>query len=331
MNLYERNGNAIYVLKVLKKYTDENHMLKPTEIKEKVIENFNVKIDERTIRRIINLLKFKPELSYDISNWKENKNGYYISKDPETDFEPGEIRAIIDMISYSNYLDKQLSNEIIRKCKNLQNIYENEKLKDYKVYCNDTKTDNKEVIKNIEDIQDAIYNKHKIEFEYWKYELNGSLKKEKVSTPRVIPYTIVYSLQEIYLIALKDGIDELFTYRLDRMKNVKEIKGLTNVYKISEKELNEYIKSNVAMFGGNSQEIVAKCKMHMLDNIIDIFGRKVKLEKINQDYFKVTINANIDGIRYWALRNIREVEILEPQHLRDEIEKILKKEINKYK
>ena len=98
MELYEKNGNILYILNVLKKYSDEEHILKTTEIQRKVKEIYDVDIDTRTIRRNINLLKLK--LNYDISTREENGKGYYISKNPETDFEAGEIRAIIDTFSY---------------------------------------------------------------------------------------------------------------------------------------------------------------------------------------------------------------------------------------
>ena len=32
MELYEKNGNILYILNVLKKYSDEEHILKTTEI-----------------------------------------------------------------------------------------------------------------------------------------------------------------------------------------------------------------------------------------------------------------------------------------------------------
>lgn len=49
-----------------------------------------------------------------------------------------------------------------------------------------------EVIKNIEDISEAIRNLNKIKFEYWKYEINQKLEKVIVSKPVVTPYAIVY-------------------------------------------------------------------------------------------------------------------------------------------
>ena len=163
MDLYEKNGNILYILNILKKYSDEEHQLTAVEIQEKVKDVYDVEIDPRTIRRNINLLKYK--LNYDISTREENKKGYYLNRDPETDFEPGEVRAIIDNFSYANYIVPNVAKEIIKKCKNMQTVYENEKLKDYQIFSVNSKTENVEVIKNIEDISDSIYNNNKIEFE----------------------------------------------------------------------------------------------------------------------------------------------------------------------
>ena len=83
MELYEKNGNAIYILNVLKKYSDESQPMQATEIQRKIKEIYDVDIDTRTIRRNTNLLKYK--MQYDISTREENKKGYYINRNPETD------------------------------------------------------------------------------------------------------------------------------------------------------------------------------------------------------------------------------------------------------
>ena len=171
MELYEKNGNILYILNILKKYTDEQHKLSTQQIREKIIEDYNVEIDTRTIRRNIILLQQK--FGYDISTYNDNKEGYYITNDPETDFEPGEIRAIIDTFSYSTFIEEKIAKGIIKKCKSLQNIYENEKLKNYRIYSPKGRTSNIEVIKNIEDISNSIANKNKLQFEYWKYCIEG--------------------------------------------------------------------------------------------------------------------------------------------------------------
>ena len=38
MDLYEKNGNILYILNVLKKYSDEDHKLSITDIRKKINE-----------------------------------------------------------------------------------------------------------------------------------------------------------------------------------------------------------------------------------------------------------------------------------------------------
>lgn len=328
MELYEKNGNVLYILNVLKKYSDENHIMKVAEIQRKIKEIYNVEIDPRTIRRNINLLKYK--LEYDISTREENSKGYYLSKDPETEFEQGEIRAIIDTFSYAKYITPQIAKSIIKKCKNLQNVYENQKLRDYHIYTNGIKTDNMEVIKNIEDITDAILNLNKIKFEYWKYTITSKLEKNIVSTPTVTPYAIVYSNQEFYLIAIKEGQEKFYNYRLDRIKNIKILNEKRTIHKTN-KEIQEYVESNVEMFGGEKVEIEAECKMYLLDTVIEEFGNNVKIRKINDDKFRLITKSSIIGFKVWAMRNIDCATVIKPENLRNELKEIIEKANKEYK
>ena len=330
MDLYEKNGNILYILNVLKKYSDEDHMLSAAEIQRKIKEIYDVKIDTRTIRRNINLLKYK--LNYDISTREDNGKGYYINRDPETDFEPGEVRAIIDNFSYANYIVPNVAKEIIKKCKNLQTVYENEKLKDYQIYSVNSKTENSEVIKNIEDISNSIYNNHKLKFEYWKYEITNKLEKQIVSTPTVSPFAIIYNKQEFYFIGIKDGQNKFYHYRLDRMKNVKELNEKINIKK-TKSQIKDFAESTVEMFGGKKEEIEAICNKMLLNAIFDIFGKNVTIERIqgNDKDFKLIVDSNPIGFKMWAMRNIDMVEVVRPETLRNEMREVVQKAIEKYK
>ena len=329
MDLYEKNGNILYILNVLKKYSDEEHMLSAIEIQRKVKEIYDVEIDPRTIRRNINLLKYK--LDYDISTREENGKGYYINRDPETDFEPGEIRAIIDNFSYANYIVPSVAKEIINKCKNMQNIYENEKLKDYQIYSVNSKTENAEVIKNIEDISESIFQNKKIKFEYWKYAITNKLEKKIVSTPTVSPYAIIYNKQEFYLIGIKEGETKFYNYRLDRMKNVQILNEDIKIKK-KKSEIQDFAESSTEMFGGEKEEIEAICHIWLLDTIFETFGRNVTIEKIpnDEEYFKLLVDTNTMGFKMWAMRNIDLVEVKRPITLRNEMQEVVKNAMKKY-
>ena len=329
MDLYEKNGNILYILNVLKKYSDEEHMLSAIEIQRKVKELYDVEIDPRTIRRNINLLKYK--LDYDISTREDNGKGYYINRDPETDFEPGEIRAIIDNFSYANYIVPSVAKEIIKKCKKMQNIYENEKLKDYQIYSVNSKTENAEVIKNIEDISESIFQNKKIRFEYWKYAITNKLEKKIVSTPTVSPYAIIYNKQEFYLIGIKERETKFYNYRLDRMRNV-QILNENIMIKKKKSEIQEFAESSTEMFGGKKEEIEAICHFWLLDTIFETFGRNVTIEKIPNDekHFKLLVDTNTMGFKMWAMRNIDLVEVKRPITLRNEMKEVVKNAMKKY-
>ena len=328
MELYEKNGNILYILNILRKYTDENHMLSAADIQRKIKEIYDVDIDTRTIRRNINLLKYK--LEYDISTRDENKVGYYITKNPDTDFEVGEIRAIIDNFCYASYIVPSVAKSIIAKCKSMQNIYENQKLTDYKIYTKDNKTDNMEVIKNIEDISNAIHNLSKITFEYLKYDIvNGIVKKVVASRTKVTPFAIVYDRQQFYMIAVKEGKQDFFNYRLDRIKNVKELDEKRDIKKTNS-EIKNFVESTVDMFGGQKEEIEAICDMYLLDNVYETFGKEIIVNAKGDEEFRLKLFSNTEGFKFWVLRNIESVEVLKPIALRNDIKEILNSVSEKY-
>ena len=329
MELYEKNGNILYILNILKKYSDKEHKLSISEIRNKINEKYEIDIDPRTIRRNINLLQQK--FGYDISTYNDNKIGYYISNDPETDFEPGEIRAIIDTFSYSTFIEQRMAKGIIKKCKNLQTVYENEKIKNYRIYSPKGKTNNIEVIKNIEDIANSIINKNKIKFEYWKYCIVGNkIIKQIVSTPIVSPYAIVYDKQQFYLLGIKEGNKELYHYRLDRIKSLIELDEKIKI-KMTEKDIEHYAEGSVEVFSGDEVEIEAECNEFLLGEVMEKFGKNVEIKPIDEKTFKMKMKANQLGFKLWTMRNLDLVTVIKPKSLVNEIKEIIKEAGKRYK
>lgn len=325
MEKYEKNGSVLYILNVLKKYSDEEHLLSSNKISELIEKDYKVKLDSRKIRRDINLLI--ENFGYDIETFKENNIGYCIKKDPDKDFELGELSAIIDTFSYSNFLPDKLSNSIVKKCLSKMNIYEQKDFNDYKASIKNTKTSNQEIINNIELINEAISNGKKITFDYYKYNIgkNSKIEEEKVIPKlpyKVSPYKITYNLQKLYLYCLKDGMKEIIKYRLDRMKNVNVLKDKSN-----DKYLNEvdyYIKNNVAEYTGDMEHVTIECDMSLLDTVIETFGKDIKFEYINENKFKVSFYTVIEGFKFWCLRNLENVKVIEPISLNKKIKQIIK-------
>ena len=326
-NLHEKNGNILYILNILKKYSDEDHILSSKDITNLIKDEYGVENDERTIRRNINLLIEK--FGYNISTRKDNKKGYYYIRDYYNDFDLGEIRTIIDTISFAPYITSEKSRRIIGKCMDLLNEYELESLDDYKIISDRIKTTNEETINNIECIYEAINKNKKITFTYNHYVLDSNklIFKPTSQEKRIIsPYKIINSIQEFYLIGYKHNEDKLKTYRIDRMTNLK-ILDETIEEKISKSELNKYIESSISMFTGKPIDITVKCDNSMLDNVVELLGRKLNYKIYDDKHFKVDISVNEEAFMGWYLRNLGKIEVLKPLSLKEMINNKLKENI----
>lgn len=328
MEKYEKNGSVLYILNILKKYSDEEHLLSSKKISELIKQEYNVSIDSRKIRRDINLLI--EIFEYDIETYQDNNIGYMLRRDPYTDFELGELHAIIDTFSYSNFLPDKISNSILKKCLSKMNMYEQDEYKNYKPSIKNTKTNNMEIINNIELINEAIKKGKKITFDYYKYSIsNNKLVEEKVIPNKlymVSPYKITYNLQKLYLFCKKDGINKILKYRLDRMKNIQIInKKIDDKYK---DEVDYEIKNNLAMYTGDTIPFEIECNISILDTIIETFGKDIKVEQIDSNTFKTKVYSVEEGFKYFCLRNIETVKVISPESFRKKIKKILKEKIN---
>ena len=165
----ESRGNILYVLNVLKKYSDIDHLLTIKDIQEKIECEYKVTIDGRTIRRNINLLNKKAELDCDIITFNDNKKGYYYNKNLDKEFTLGEVVLILNLIQPYIGLDeidfKMIRDKLIKKL----NVYEQEMVElppvGYSFLALKQHKDN-EVLRKLDDVSYAIGKKKKIRFLY---------------------------------------------------------------------------------------------------------------------------------------------------------------------
>ena len=97
------------------------------------------------------------------------------------------------------------------------------------------------------------------------------------------------------------------------MKKIKVLEEKRTIKK-TEKEIDEFAKSTIEMFAGEIEEIEAICDNPLLNPVV----------------VKIILDTDRNGFLYWALKNLREVEIIKPISLRNEIREIIKKANDKY-
>ena len=321
--LHTNLGNIIYIYEILNKYSDVNHILSVKDIIKYVEKEYGESIEDRTVKRNIRVLIEK--LNVDISTFKDNRKGYYLQT---KDFELSEVQTLIGLIQYSKFIDDFFSKDIVARLKGLLNKYELnliDEIADTDIYCKNIKTVNKEVLANVEVLLENIKAKNKIEFEYHLYGIDKKL--HKVRNEVVSPFAILCENEFLYLVCHSEKYNGYGYYRLDKMKNIKN----TNkpIIKL-DYSIQEFIESSVYMYGGKKEKVVLKCSMYILDYVIEKFGNDIQIQKIDNNYFKVTLNVCTKGLEMWILQYIKYVEVLKPISLKEKIKRELKGALKKY-
>ena len=65
------------ILKILTEYTDDNHILRSTEIKKILEQDYGLKLERRTLYSNVQLLR---RFGYRIETYRENGIGYYLKE-----------------------------------------------------------------------------------------------------------------------------------------------------------------------------------------------------------------------------------------------------------
>ena len=319
--VYINNGNIMYLYQTMKKYTDVNHPLKISEIIELIEKEYGENISSRTIRRNFKVLEEK----FNIPIERVMNNAYYIDYE-DNNFDPSEVRALVDMVNYSRFVDEALSKQLIDKLINLLNENDKKDFIGYDKYMKNVKTTNKQIFFTIKMIAEAILNKKYIQFDYYKYNVKKEFEFRKSFL--IFPVTILCDVGQYYLVAANTD-KKLFYFRLDRIKNIKIKEG--KKLNISKKQLDNYIASSVGMYGGELEIVEAIINKNLIDDVIDTFGRDVEISEYNEKQFMIKTKINIEGFKNWSLRHLEDVQITYPLKLKDEIARILEKALNKYK
>lgn len=314
--------SILYTLKILKEYSDENHLLTQTQIANKINEMFGMECERKSIGYNIDSLI---DFGYDII---KTKDGCYLG---EREIEPSEIQFLVDAVFSSKSVDSKHSKELANK---LSQFLSKHKRKQYNyIYKSDeiTRTNNKELFYNIDIINEAIEKKKQIKFNYNRFYYNSSQKNEK--TYIVNPYFLINSQGKYYLVCNYDHLDKVGNYKVDKICNIeildtpaKPITKLLGYEKGIDKS--KYANEHIYMFGGNT--VRAKIKIYnesAVEYVDEWFGKNVRFYKKDNTFF-VDLDANENALVYWCLQYGESVELLEPKETREKIKSIVK-EINK--
>ena len=329
----------IYILKILQDCTDENNTLTQTEIADKLLEEYGMSLDRKSVRH--NLSKLM-EAGYPI-NYKENvtrigRNGeeqtiksdwYY---DQEERFEISELRVMIDSLLYANGLPKAQLSRLIGKIADLGSSFERSSLRKAKAVLN-TRPDNKQLFYTVSEITEAVEAGTMIRFNYGARGLDGKLRaKEQDGKPKlytVTPQKMALVNGRYYLIASRaDGA--LAHFRVDRIMNVSRTGEKADRRSIRQDDLRDYVAEHPYMWAGEVCHGSFWCPEWLIPDIIDTFGTGYTVMKRANGMIEVSVRVGVKDLELWGMQYCDQVEILYPSKVREKVARTLKEAAARY-
>ena len=326
MDSIAQQARILYILKILKMYSSEEHSISQTEIL-KHLSAVGINCDRKTVARNIDaLIKF----GYDII--KISGGGCYINDEK---FDDSELTFLIDCIYSSPALSQKQAEAIIEKLTKDIDFEKKKKFKNIYKATEMNRTINNQLFYNIDKINRAIQNNKQISFYYNIYSKDKKLKPRKEGKYIINPYFTINSRGKYFLVCNKDNYDNISNYRIDYITYIdilttprKEI----NLIKDGMQIINptKYVNEHIYMFSGNSKKFVLKLSNEkVVSDIIDWFGRNVTIVENKEGLFaKLTTNEN--AIIYWIMQYGEDVELIEPYEMREKIKIILTNILQKY-
>lgn len=320
----EKKHSELYILKILTEYTDENHILSRREIQDILKEKYGIELDRRTFYAALEVLD---NMGFDIATYEENRKGYYLR---ERQFEFSEVLLLCNAIHASSYIPRKASADLVDKLLATQSRY---RIKDYhdEIYRpNPKKTENKELLYNIEVISSAMHKRHGISFTYYSYNIHKKLvARHDGKVYRMDPKYIVYQDSRPYLIATDPDTKEYRHFRLDRIRKIKE--DMRKTEKVKKRDPYSYTSNRLFMYSGEKIEFTARCSMKILGYMIDLFGKKISIHQEDEEHFILQATSTKQDIIWLSQEYLDAMEILEPADIRSEITDNLEKSLARYK
>lgn len=305
------------LLQILRKETDEETWLSTEEIRGRLAAE-GVKCSIRTLRTDIRAL-VNSGMDIGIEE-KESEQTRYCWKDREWD--ASELQILIDAVSSAQFIPKRRSEDFISRLASMAGPSVEKKLKPQILISERVKAKNKNMIYTVQAIRKAIDRDRKISFHYLRYAPDmkqvrkhaGSSEEDYV----VSPYATVWNNDRYYLVGWSDKREKVTVFRIDRMEVPKQLPK-RRVPAPEDFDARDYTDKVFWMYDGPKEEVKLRCRMCILDQVVDRFGEGVDIQVLDNSTFDVTVPVALSWTFYaWVFQFTGEMRILEPEYVKRE-------------
>lgn len=329
--LNDRKFRMLRVKQILERETDKTHSITMTRLLE--LMNEDTESDRRTLYDDIRKLeKLGTKVKID-----KSKTPPHLSV-TERQFTLSELKLMIDAIASSKYLTKSASQELIDKLKVFCSRYEAAELNRQTLIANRAKRVDDDFHNNVSLISQAIDQKEKIAFDYFRIGTKGKKEYNKKETI-VSPWACIYADDNYYMVGYTEHAysdNKRQTYRIDRMTNVQILSDKQEgeeEYKKFKDELPFRTQSTFNLFGGEKEYVTLRCPNYYFYVIQDRFGPDIIAHPIKgTDSCTVDVPVAVgDAFFGWIFGMGDKIKIVGPKSVKDKMREMIAKAAKSYR
>lgn len=303
-----------YVAKILYEQTDDNHYLTIVQIMEQLKNDYDISTSRGTVANDIKALQ---EIDIEIEAEHSTQNRYYIV---ERKFDLPELKMLIDAVESARFIPKEKSATLVGKLLSLASQFEAAKLTRNVDVENRIKGENKKIYYIMDALNNAINEKKRVSFQYYKYNVYKELIPcHNGETYILSPYKLIWNGDYYYVVGFSEKHGSIGNFRVDRIVTTPIV--LTNEAREQPKgfDLNVYLNSMFRMYSSEQKQVELVCDNSVIDAIIDKFGKDIEVKIIDTQSFSVAVNVAVGHVFYsWIFGFGGKVSIKRPNDVKNE-------------
>ena len=308
-----QKSNLLYLVKIFKEQSDEQHPLSAAELIER-LASYGVSAERKSIYDDIECLK---NFGYDIVHKKsKEQSGYYLKS---RIFSLAELKILVDVIQSARFITRAKSEELIKKLETFANCHEARKLRRQVYVANRVKTQNEQIYESVDRIHEAMQEGSQICFSYLDWGLDKKLvPRHDGEKYQVSPWSLTWNAENYYLIAYDEKGKKIKHYRVDKMGGISLNGRKRNGQEEFEHfDVAQYCNKTFSMYGGHDEMITLQFENHLLGVILDRFGTDLSIRRRDADHYSVRVPVAVSGQFFGWLTGIgKGVQLLAPESVR---------------
>lgn len=343
------------VLQFLLKNTDELHVVTASDIIG-YLEDCGIEAERRSIYRDIEdinriMLMLQEEVDLESADtmlaeaeesgdeeeinelktilYDKHRKGFYVR---QRQYDLNDIRLLAECVYSAKFIAEGQAKRLVDVVCEFVSEPQAQRIRHNAFLTDRVKTDNRGVLNNIAAINEAMstnidgqpHTPEKITFKYLSYsigDMRQQVERRKGASYTVSPFQLLINDGNYYLLAFDERRQDMRTYRVDRMKDIRftgEARDGAEAFEAI--DLKTYTKRVFSMYGGEQKLVEIRFINPLLDAVVDRFGTKdVQYAKVDDTHFSVMAKVEIsDQFFGWILGFGKKAKLLFPDDVIDQ-------------